>query len=125
MYQTHNRQTQRRGGKIAGQLICCRRSNCTKTDQRFLLFGFSEAFSIWSRSYVQLRRREDKGRYTDAAVSADELRLIRAFDRSTVVLSGMNWLNWIFVQKRHFENHDGVVGRLAATVDRLVHLRIN
>jgi homoserine kinase type II len=55
------------------------------------------------------------------SLSETEHHLIRAFDESTVVLSGLNWLQWIYLDGRQFENPDRVVDRLNATLIQMRH----
>lgn len=45
--------------------------------------------------------------------------LIEVFDRSTVVLAPLNWIEWIFVQGRQFENRLAIVDRMRHWVGRL------
>ena len=52
-------------------------------------------------------------------LSADELQLVEAFDRSTVLISGINWLEWVFVQQRSFEDPADVTRRVARILGRL------
>lgn len=52
-------------------------------------------------------------------LSGDELFLVSAFDESLALLSGMNWLDWIFLSGRVFEDLKQVNSRLRTVVDRL------
>lgn len=53
-------------------------------------------------------------------LDASEQRLVRIFDQTTVLLSGMNWLHWIYVEHRRFEHQDQVlVGSMLARSDWL------
>jgi Ser/Thr protein kinase RdoA (MazF antagonist) len=52
-------------------------------------------------------------------LSRDELFLVSAFDESLALLSGMNWLDWIFLSGRVFEDLKQVISRLRTVVDRL------
>lgn len=52
-------------------------------------------------------------------LSSEDLQLITAFDRSNVLLSGMNWVQWVAVERRQFEHPARIVGRLAGIVERL------
>ena len=54
-------------------------------------------------------------------LSEDELRLVSAFDHSSVLLSGMNWLTWICVEKRVFTDRPRVLARLDENLARLEH----
>ncbi len=51
-----------------------------------------------------------------------ERSLVTVFDRSTVLLSGMNWLWWICVEQREFEGHETILARLDVTIQRLRRL---
>ncbi len=44
-------------------------------------------------------------------LSADELDLLRALNRSEALLSGVNWLKWIFVENRRFADPAAVIKR--------------
>ncbi|MCI0492445.1 MAG: phosphotransferase [Planctomycetes bacterium] len=51
-------------------------------------------------------------------LSADELRAVTAFDMSGMVLAGCNWIRWIYLEDRQFENHSQVVERFRQIVSR-------
>jgi Ser/Thr protein kinase RdoA (MazF antagonist) len=53
-------------------------------------------------------------------LSADELQLIEAFDQSGSLLGGINWVDWIYLEGRHFEDRPAVLGRLGEHVARLL-----
>jgi homoserine kinase type II len=53
-------------------------------------------------------------------LTASEIMLVDAYDQSTVLLSGMNWVQWIAVEGRVFENNEGVQKRLDQIVARLL-----
>jgi homoserine kinase type II len=55
-------------------------------------------------------------------LGSSERPLVEAFDRSTVLMSGLNWIDWIFRQRRTFEAADAIPGRLDDIVSRLEHL---
>jgi homoserine kinase type II len=55
-------------------------------------------------------------------LSADELELVRVFDSSTVLLSGLNWLQWVFAERRQFSNRRKVELRLEGFAARLSRL---
>lgn len=55
-------------------------------------------------------------------LSADERRLVGVFDRSTALLAGINWLEWIFIEGRTFADFGAVADRLAGIVFRLERL---
>ena len=52
-------------------------------------------------------------------ISNDERSLVIAFDLSGVLMSGLNWIEWIYVQKRTFENREAILERLDGLVARL------
>jgi homoserine kinase type II len=52
-------------------------------------------------------------------LSADEWQLAQALDEANVILAGLNWLDWICVQGRTFENYDAVYARLDEMLVRL------
>ena len=53
-----------------------------------------------------------------APLSEAERRLAETIDRATVLLSGMNWLKWLFVEQRQFEDPQRVQQRLDAILER-------
>ncbi len=59
-------------------------------------------------AYVQRRR-----------LSPDELALLRLFDETAVLLSGINWLKWILIEKRQFGPWQPVEERLQRIASRL------
>jgi homoserine kinase type II len=52
-------------------------------------------------------------------LSAAELHLVDAFDESLTLLSGMNWLDWIFIRRRQFDDLTQIASRLKSVIDRL------
>ncbi len=56
-------------------------------------------------------------------LSSGEIELVHAFDCSTVLMAGMNWLRWIYVDGRRFDDHEKVVVRIDETLARLEHLK--
>ncbi|MCH7727709.1 MAG: phosphotransferase [Planctomycetes bacterium] len=46
-------------------------------------------------------------------------QLIRTFDRSSVLMSGMNWLTWIFLEDRQFRDRETIIARLDRILMRL------
>ncbi|MEX1224127.1 MAG: phosphotransferase, partial [Pirellulales bacterium] len=56
------------------------------------------------------------------ALSAMEQRLIRVLDLAATLISGMNWLEWIFLQRRSFDDPRWVRRRLELAADRLERL---
>ena len=55
-------------------------------------------------------------------LEAGQIHLVGAFDRASVILSGMNWLRWILLQGRTFDYLSRVLARLRVTCGRLRHL---
>lgn len=55
-------------------------------------------------------------------LSAAERMLVTAFDRSSVLLSGLNWLHWIYNDTRQFPDRRAVLARVEENVARLEHL---
>jgi Ser/Thr protein kinase RdoA (MazF antagonist) len=55
----------------------------------------------------------------ERSLTPDEESLISVFDASTVLLSGMNWLHWIYAEDRHFDQRATILNRLDVTIDRL------
>jgi Ser/Thr protein kinase RdoA (MazF antagonist) len=55
-------------------------------------------------------------------LSSGEALLVTAYDRSSTLLSGMSWLEWIYLDGRQFENRAAICERLDANLSRLEHL---
>ena len=55
-------------------------------------------------------------------LSADERVLVRAYDESGVLLSGINWLRWFFIEDRQFDNPVAVLKRFDEITCRLANL---
>lgn len=55
-------------------------------------------------------------------LSADERHLVGVFDRSTALLAGIHWLEWIFLEGREFAELAAVIHRLSGIVARLERL---
>jgi len=51
--------------------------------------------------------------------------MVDAFDRSTVTLGGILWLQWVFVEGRQFENQQAIETRLERIITRLQVLAKN
>jgi len=67
-----------------------------------------EKWNTAIRSYQSVRQ-----------LSSDELQLVEVFDQSGCVLSGVNWIEWVAVQRREFANRDAVIRCLAEIAARL------
>lgn len=52
-------------------------------------------------------------------LSDDELNLVAAFDTVNDLIAGMNWLQWVFVDRRIFESEQRVTARVAQIAARL------
>jgi Ser/Thr protein kinase RdoA (MazF antagonist) len=52
-------------------------------------------------------------------LSRAEDELIGTLDSSTILLSGLNWLRWIYVDRRRFDDFAQVAGRLREIAGRL------
>lgn len=48
-----------------------------------------------------------------------ETQAVTALDLSGLVLAGCNWIRWIYVDRRRFENQSQVVGRFGRIVERV------
>lgn len=59
---------------------------------------------------------------TVRALDAKQRQLIHVFDFSGVLLSGVNWITWLFVEGREFEDAAAVTQRFQGIVDRLERL---
>jgi Ser/Thr protein kinase RdoA (MazF antagonist) len=55
-------------------------------------------------------------------LSDDEMSLVEAFDRSTVLMGGLQWLEWIYLEGRRFDNPPGVLVRVDEFLGRLERL---
>ncbi|HEX4146001.1 MAG TPA: phosphotransferase [Pirellulales bacterium] len=55
-------------------------------------------------------------------LSTDERRLVTAFDRSGVLLSGLEWIERIYVQRRVFDSREAIESRLDTAIARLARL---
>ena len=52
-------------------------------------------------------------------LTAAERELIVVLDRSAVLLSGLNWLKWLLLERRQFGDQSRVRQRLAAIIHRI------
>jgi homoserine kinase type II len=55
-------------------------------------------------------------------LSDDDLELVGVLDRANVLLSGMNWLRWIAVERRQFDDRARVIQRIQQIAQRLERL---
>jgi Ser/Thr protein kinase RdoA (MazF antagonist) len=54
-------------------------------------------------------------------LSSSELALMRAFDESSVLMSGLMWLEWVFQAGRVFEDRPRVLERVQSIAARMAH----
>ncbi|MCA9246567.1 MAG: phosphotransferase [Planctomycetales bacterium] len=62
------------------------------------------------------------GYETVARLSDDQQALIRLYDRTTVVLAGLNWIRWVFLERRAFDDMPAAARRLEHFLLRLERL---
>ncbi|HJT35017.1 MAG TPA: phosphotransferase [Pirellulales bacterium] len=62
-------------------------------------------------AYEQVRR-----------LSSEETLLVTAYDRANVLLSGMNWLDWIYLESREFDDRAAVCQRIDENLERITRL---
>jgi Ser/Thr protein kinase RdoA (MazF antagonist) len=55
-------------------------------------------------------------------LSEDEIRAVTALDASGTILAGCNWIRWIYVEGREFEDHQRVIDRFARLCARIKSL---
>src|SRR5690606_34531068 len=58
-------------------------------------------------------------------LAASERTLVALFDRSAVLLSCLNWIEWIYAEGRTFAALDSSAARLARTLERLELLALD
>jgi homoserine kinase type II len=58
-------------------------------------------------------------------LAPQERMLVSAFDQGNVALSGLQWLEWLYIQGRRFENEQGVLERLDESLGRMQHFAGN
>lgn len=56
------------------------------------------------------------------ALSPRQLHLVEVFDACAPILSGLNWLRWVFLDERVFEDRPRVEARMARILERLEHV---
>jgi Ser/Thr protein kinase RdoA (MazF antagonist) len=56
-------------------------------------------------------------------LDGDELYLLEVFHATATLLAGMNWLRWIYLEKRTFDEPDRVLGRLDENIEQLRRMR--
>jgi homoserine kinase type II len=91
------------------------RTECVVADVSRLLGSLagndSLAWQVGLAAYSAVRR-----------LSPAEAQLVSAYDESSVLLSGMNWLTWVYVERREFNDWQAVAARLDANLSRLAQL---
>lgn len=86
--------------------------DCTATDIARLLGSLAEdRRGDWEAGLAAYQEQRP--------LAEGEKRLIAAFDRSMVLLSGMNWLRWICLERRTFSDKNDVNQRLKTILKRL------
>jgi homoserine kinase type II len=55
-------------------------------------------------------------------LSREEIALATAFDRANTLFAGLSWLEWIYLDQRHFEDRGAVLARLDENLPRLASL---
>jgi len=72
---------------------------------------------------VQALWQDGLGAFEQVYPLPDEERLlVRAYDESGVLLSGINWLKWVFVENRQFVDRNAVLTRFDEITCRLANL---
>jgi Ser/Thr protein kinase RdoA (MazF antagonist) len=59
---------------------------------------------------------------SECPLSEGEILLVRAFDQSTVLMAGLNWIEWVYLQRRVFDDHQVICDRLDEILARLGNL---
>ncbi len=91
------------------------KSETPATDVARLLGSFlADADNRWDMAIAAYR--------SVRPLSDREARLVRVLDQSTVLLSGLTWLERLFVHRLHYSNPSRVLGRLRQITSRLEHL---
>ena len=91
------------------------RSDCVATDLARLLGSYvADDRSRWAeglRAYHAIR-----------PLSLNELALVELFDQTSVLLSGLTWIDWCCLQGRVFADREKVISRLQSIVSRMRNL---
>jgi homoserine kinase type II len=91
------------------------RSESVAADVARLLGGMAgddlPAWRVGLESYEAIRPLDNTERF-----------LLGVFNQTAVLLSGMNWLQWICVEQRRFDNPRQILARLDAILDRMARL---
>ena len=104
------------GDEVTGLIDpgACRTESVAADLARWLGSVLGDDRNSWNMAlaeYEQIRR-----------LSPGELMLIQVFDRGTVLLAGMTWLDWTVLQKRPIADRERVIVRLRNILDRLERL---
>ena len=62
---------------------------------------------------------------SNSQLSMVEKKLIACFDRNSTLMSGLNWLEWLFIDKRQFDSVDTILARMRRILGRLGYLLEN
>ncbi len=64
------------------------------------------------QSYWKFRDCQPEIAHTDE-------KLIRIIDRASTLISPMNWIDWVFIENREFQQHDVIVQRVVEYAERM------
>jgi hypothetical protein len=53
-------------------------------------------------------------------LSHDEILAAQALDRSSPILAGCNWIHWVYIEGRIFDDHAQVLERLRTTTNQII-----
>lgn len=85
------------------------------TDIARLLGSFADAGTVQAQTW-----REGLAAYsTVRPLSSDETQAAHALDASGTILAGCNWIRWIYINRRQFENHAQVLNRFRRILERV------
>jgi Ser/Thr protein kinase RdoA (MazF antagonist) len=77
--------------------------------------GSTSATNIW---------REGLSAYqTVRSLSTEEIQAVHALDASGTILAGCNWIRWIYIDGRQFDDHRQVVERFRRILNRCASIR--
>jgi Ser/Thr protein kinase RdoA (MazF antagonist) len=107
------------GDKVSGIVdFCAARPDTVSTDIVRLLGSLvaddPQGWKTGMDAYSQMR-----------PLTENELLLIDSLDRSTVLLSGLNWLAWIYLENRIFIQKQVIEQRLGVILNRLKNQAAN
>jgi homoserine kinase type II len=56
-------------------------------------------------------------------LSPEESLAVVALDRSGIVLAGCNWIRWIYIERREFDNRQHVIDRFRKLLGRVAKIK--